>query len=283
MRAGHNMLHLTVHLMRDELPSASLALAELEAFVPDPRPLHGKHLREVPGERYRELYQRARSHYERLLNLQKELGLPLAVKAQDEPFLVLRREQVIATDQWLQEAWELCAPIEVRLHALCEDLTELDQLERSLDDFADLHIDLGQLHGEKQFLDLRIGMIPEKNIARLREALKMAGYLLLRVLGEGEVRRVALAGLARENAPLDKILMAAGFQPLELPASFTDEPQKIRQGLLRSREALATLRQQIKMRLANWVDTNKRELQRAVQLLDAVEPYLELDQAARAA
>lgn len=282
MRAGHNMLHLTLHLLRDDLPSAGLALAETGAFVPDRRPLREEALKEVPGERFRRRYHHARSHYDRLLHLQKELGVSPLASGPDRPYLVLRREQLEEVDQWLQQAWSYCAPIEVRLHQLREELAELEQLEKSLLDFADLDIDFGQLHANKAFLDLRIGLVPKENVARLREALEMDGYLLVHVLGKGEVVRVALAGLRREQGSLDAILAAAGFQVLELPSSFTGAPDKVRAGLQRSHAALDRLREQMRVRLGNWVDSNRRELQRAAQLLDSVEPYLELNEAARA-
>ena len=277
MRAGHNMLHLTLHLLRDDLPSAGLALAETGAFVPDRRPLREEALKEVPGERFRRRYHHARSHYDRLLHLQKELGVSPLASGPDRPYLVLRREQLEEVDQWLQQAWSYCAPIEVRLHQLREELAELEQLEKSLLDFADLDIDFGQLHANKAFLDLRIGLVPKENVARLREALEMDGYLLVHVLGKGEVVRVALAGLRREQGSLDAILAAAGFQVLELPSSFTGAPDKVRAGLQRSHAALDRFREQMRVRLGNWVDSNRRELQRAAQLLDSVEPYLELN------
>jgi len=282
MRAGNNMLHLTVHLLRDELPSASLALAEVGAFVPDRRPVYESELGDIPGEHFRERYHRARSHYERLVNLQKALDVVGVGHAADQPYLVLQREQLDEVDSWLSQAWQHCAPIEARLHELHEELAELDQLESSLRDFADLDIDLGQLHGNKQFLELRIGTLPAANLPRLQEALELEGYLLVKVLGSGEVVRVAVAGLRQEQGSLDKVLTAAGFQSLELPTSFTDSPDKIRDGLQLSRATLQKLYGQIQVRLANWVDSNQRELQRAAQLLDAAEPYLELNEAARA-
>ena len=47
IRAGHDMRHITLTLMREDLPSASLVLAELEAFAPDERPLLEAELPEV--------------------------------------------------------------------------------------------------------------------------------------------------------------------------------------------------------------------------------------------
>jgi V/A-type H+-transporting ATPase subunit I len=281
MRAGHNMLHLTLHLMREDLPSAGLALAELEAFVPDNRPLHQDALPEVPGKGFRERIRRARSYYERLTALQGELNVQ-APADDGAPVLVMRREQLIDVDEWLQAAWKHCAPIETKLHELQEHLADLEQLEHSLDDFADLDIDLGRLHGGNKYLDLRIGTLPASNVERLAESLQMEGYLVVLVLGEGEIVRVAIAGIPRTDAPLGNILAAAGFQPLDIPGEFRDSPDKVRAALQSSRKTLDNLRAQMQQRLANWVESNSRELLRARQLLDGAEPYVELNEAARA-
>ena len=34
-RAGHDIRHITIQLMREDLPRASLVLAELAGFAPD--------------------------------------------------------------------------------------------------------------------------------------------------------------------------------------------------------------------------------------------------------
>ncbi|MGB1111335.1 MAG: hypothetical protein ACPG4N_13320, partial [Gammaproteobacteria bacterium] len=74
IRAGLNMRHVTVHLMREDLPHASYALAELETFVPDERPLLADALTDVPGLAFRERISRARSHLDRLIHLVGDPG-----------------------------------------------------------------------------------------------------------------------------------------------------------------------------------------------------------------
>ena len=59
IRAGHDMRHVTVKLMREDLPLASLILAELEAFAPDERPLFESELPEIPGKSFRARISRA--------------------------------------------------------------------------------------------------------------------------------------------------------------------------------------------------------------------------------
>ena len=61
MTAGQTMRHVTLHLMREDLPRAGLALAELESFVPDDRPLHAEEMSEIPGENYRKRLHQAES------------------------------------------------------------------------------------------------------------------------------------------------------------------------------------------------------------------------------
>lgn len=275
MRAGHNMRHISVHLMREELPRASLALAELEAFVPDTRELTGDELPDQPGQRFRERVKAARGHLDRLVNLVGEPG-------EGETFLVLRREQVSETAEWLAEAWRQLLPIDEECHEVEEKLGELDQLDSTLDDFAGLDIDLADLQDQHLHLEILFGTLPASNLTRLREALGIEGHQVVRVVGEGETLRVVVAGLRDERSSMHKILTAAAFQPLQIPRTFRGEPEKVRSGLHRQRNALLKRRERLQHQLDNWVHSNRRRLAGARNLLDAAEPYLDVRGAARA-
>lgn len=143
MRAGSDMRHVTVTMMREDLPRASLVLAELETFAPDDRPLLESELPEIPGSTFRDRIRRAWGHLDRLVAL---LGDP--PHADTEPLLVLRREQLVEIDQWLADAWKQCTPCEEDLHQIEDDYQELHHLEQSLHDFAGLDIDLSRLQGD---------------------------------------------------------------------------------------------------------------------------------------
>ena len=118
IRAGADMKHVTLTLMREDLPTASLVLAESDAFAPDERPLLDSELPEVPGSAFRSRVRRAWGHYDRLVALLGESPRDAA----DTPVVVLRREQLIETEEWLTEAWKQCAPCEEQLHRI-EDQT----------------------------------------------------------------------------------------------------------------------------------------------------------------
>ncbi|HOP16168.1 MAG: V-type ATP synthase subunit I [Chromatiaceae bacterium] len=276
MRAGSDMRHVTVTMMREDLPRASLVLAELETFAPDDRPLLESELPEIPGSTFRDRIRRAWGHLDRLVAL---LGDP--PHADTEPLLVLRREQLVEIDQWLADAWKQCTPCEEDLHQIEDDYQELHHLEQSLHDFAGLDIDLSRLQGGHAHLDMRIGSVPSDNLARLRDVLELSNHLILNVAGEGETLRILVAGRREDAAVLDSVLHAAAFQPLIIPESFHDNPEALREELGNRRAELDRKCEQLRGQLANWLDTNHRQFLRARQLLVAAEPYVSLHGAAR--
>jgi V/A-type H+-transporting ATPase subunit I len=277
MRAGQDIRHVTIKLMRDDLPAAGLVLAELESFVPDERPLLESELPEVPGKSFRKRIRRAWGHLDRLTAL---FGAPGPTS--DEPhFPTPKRQQLIAIDDWLAEAWQHCAPCDEALHAIEEESRELGQLEQSLGDFAGLDIDLGRLQGTHQHLDMRIGTIPADNLERLREVLALSRHMILNIAGEGETLRILVAGERHAAEALDSVLQAAAFQPLTIPESFNDNPQALRNELREQRKALEEKREFVEQKIANWVAENGQRLTAAKRLLDAAEPYVSLQGAAR--
>jgi V/A-type H+-transporting ATPase subunit I len=277
MRAGSDMRHVTVTMMREDLPRASLVLAELETFAPDDRPLLESELPEIPGSTFRDRIRRAWGHLDRLVAL---LGDPPQSDT-EPPLLVLRREQLVEIDQWLADAWKQCTPCEEDLHLIEDDYQELHHLEQSLHDFAGLDIDLSRLQGGHAHLDMRIGSVPADNLARLRDVLALSNHLILNVAGEGETLRILVAGRREDAAVLDSVLHAAAFQPLMIPESFHDNPEALREELRLRRAELDRKCEQLRGQLANWLDTNHRQFLRARQLLIAAEPYVSLHGAAR--
>ncbi len=275
--AGRDMRHITIKLMREDLPRASLLLAELAAFAPDERPLLEAELPEIPGTSFRSRIRRAWGHFDRLAALLGELP------AQDPetPFLVLRREQLIEIDQWLAEAWKQCAPCDEALHRIEEEFSELHNLERSLEDFADLDIDLSRLQAQHTHLDMRIGSVPSENEPRLRDILAISNHLILNVAGDGDTLRILIAGRREDASALDSVLHAAAFQPLSIPQSFDDNPSALRTELAARREKLSQECAQLRGQLTNWMTTNRRQMLRARQMLEAAEPYVSLRGAAR--
>ncbi len=277
MRAGADMQHVTIKLMRDDLPRASLVLAELESFAPDERPLLESELPEIPGASFRTRIRRAWGHLDRLTSILG--GLPKLDPLTPQP--VMSREQLVEIDQWLADAWQHCRPCEEGLHRLDDEFRELAHLEQSLNDFADLDVDLSRLQGGQGLLDIRIGSIPADNLARLSDVLALSNHMILNVSGDAETQRIVVAG-SRQNADvLDSVLLAAAYQPLTIPESFDDNPEALRAELRERRTRLEAEREQWHGQMRDWLRDNGSQLQRAGQMLEAAEPYVHVHGAAR--
>jgi V/A-type H+-transporting ATPase subunit I len=275
--AGQDMRHITLKLMRDDLPRASLVLAELEAFAPDDRPLLESELPEIPGEDFRSRIRRAWGHLDRLLSLLGELP----EQDPDTPELVLRTEQLIEIDTWLANAWKQCVPCYEELHRIDEEFRELDQLKQSLEEFADLDVNLSWLQGEHDHLDVRIGSIPVENTPRLRDVLALSNHMILNEAGDGDTRRILVAGRREDASNLDRVLQAAAFKPVNIPESFDQHPNRVRDELQARQTRLEHRSENLRGKLANWRNSNRRQILRARQLLEAAEPFMSVRGAAR--
>ena len=276
-RAGHDIRHINIKLMREDLPRASLVLAELEAFAPDERPLLESELPEIPGLAFRSRIRRAWGHLDRLISLLGELP----EEDPDTPELVLRREQLIEIDKWLADAWQQCAPQDENLHRIEAEFHELHQLEKSLEDFAGLDVDLSRLQSEHEYLDIRIGTVPVENMPRLTDVLPLSNHLILNVAGDGDTRRILIAGRREDASILDSVLHAAAFQPINIPENFNDCPSAVCADLVVRRQELDQEYKQLRGELANWLSSNRRQMLRARQMLEAAEPYVSVRGAAR--
>lgn len=277
IRAGYDMRHVTLTLMREDLPSAGLVLADMESFAPDERPLLETELPEVPGAAFRNRIRRAWGHFDRLVALLGDLPRDDA----NFPPLVPRREKLIEIDLWLSDAWKQCAPCEEKLHQIENRTQELNELETSLEQFADLDVDLGQLRHMHRHVDMRLGTIPSDNLGRLRDVLSLSHHVIVNLSRHNETLRMLVAGRQDDAEILDSVLHAAAFQPLSIPESFDDNPDALRRELAERRERLNTESLELQAQLENWGSTNRPQLLRARQLLEAAEPYVNLRGAVR--
>ena len=277
IRAGYDMRHVTLTLMREDLPSAGLVLAEMESFAPDERPLLEAELPEVPGKAFRNRIRRAWGHFDRLVALLGDLPRDDA----NYPPLVPRREKLVEIDQWLADAWNQCVPCEEKLHQIESRTHELDELETSLEQFAGLDVDLGRLRDAHRHVDMRIGTVPRDNIARLSDVLSLSHHVIVRLSEHNETQRILVAGRHDDAPILDSVLHAAAFQPLSIPESFDDNPDTLRRELAERREQLNRESDELQAQLENWRSTNRPQLLRARQLLEAAEPYVSLHGAVR--
>ncbi|MES9928473.1 MAG: V-type ATP synthase subunit I, partial [Candidatus Thiodiazotropha sp. 6PDIVS] len=204
------MKQISIKLLTEDLPGASVILAGLNSFSPDNRPYEEIALPEVPGQSFREQFNQAKSRLDKISSLVDYTPSHSTGEA-----VPITEEQLSEANQWLGEAWETCSDFEERQRQQTEESRNIDQLETSLANFSNLTIDLGQLQGDQPFLETSIGMIPTLRVTQLEDALGLDGYLLFPFMESEKESHVLIVGAKREqSSKLKSVLDSAGFRPL---------------------------------------------------------------------
>ncbi len=274
------MKHVRLLLLTDDLPQASLTLAETASFHPDTRPPEEQMLANLPGVDYRELYQQARARLEKIAKL---------VAIDETPEIdtprVIYHEELAAINQQLRTRWDQASLFEERFRRIDEQERVVKEQEAALANFANLKIDLGALRKKTRFLDFHVGTVPRENVTRLEGAVKLADHMLFDYLRRGEQAHVIIVGPTGEKQEqLGAVLSSAGFQPLAIPEGIDDaNPASKREEFARRREALAQERLVLEAQLSEWRQENLEVLLGARRALLLAEPFVLLDPSIRSA
>lgn len=272
------MKHVRLLVLQEDLPQASLTLAETESFHPDSRPPAETRLVPLTDSRYQREYQQARSRLDKICQI-----LP-----NPEPDLnevrVVPLEELEATNAWLGEAWEQCLRHQEGFRELDEAERLLNEEEAALANFAELQVDLGMLRTKTRFLDFYVGIVPQENLDRLKGAVGLAGHLLFTYQQRGANAHVVIVGPAGEKADeLGSLLKTAGFQAIPLPHGLEDSPQAIRAAQDARREKIRIGREELEEAVGTCALVFHDRLAKAETVLELAEPFVTLDPAIRGA
>ncbi len=246
------MQRVTLQVLTDTAPEAALVLATCGVFNPETT-THSlaERLPETPGERYRELYRGAQSRLDKVL-------LHSTIRPEELDVIAVRdvsEDELAKLDVWLQQVWAKCSECQEGMRRVEENQKRVDDLIKTLDTFATLDIDLGQLQRKKQFLDVRVGTLPADNVPRLRDAVAIAGYLLSTFLLNNGIAHAIIAGPTGSEHQINAALQAAGWHPLEIPPEFHDRPENVREELRKRR---AQIVEEVQAQ-CNLIEMNRKE------------------------
>ena len=269
------MQRIALLVLREDAPGAAVVLAQRGIFDPE-APESPELLPEMPGERFGELYRVARGHLDKI-----RTHCPLAGSAPAPAARLPDEAELESLGTWLRTVWVQCSNCQESLRRAEEEQHYVAQIINMLDRLTALGIDVGLLMRSRQFLDVHIGMMPSGNVARVREAVGLAGYVLAPVQQTLGVAQAVIAGPKGHEAEVAAVLRAADWEAARLPTLLTDDPQTVRRQLLDHQnrmmaEADTRCRQ---------VDTLRREfggrLAEAVRVLGMAAPYAALGEALR--
>jgi V/A-type H+-transporting ATPase subunit I len=267
------MQHVTVHVVREDAPMAALVLADCGVFNPESAQAYGVRLPELPGARYRELYASARALLDKIQGFRGRRAPPAPPPARR----LVKEEELAALEHWLRERWLECSRCEEAFRRNDEERARARDLLRTLDEFSALDIDLNILQQQgRRFLDIQLGTLPGANLARLKEAAGLAGYVVSTFReSAGTAHAIAAGPIGREDE-IRPLLAAAGWQALAIPQEFRSRPEKVREELLGRLRTTEEAERHLAEKQLRTLEAVAPELDRAEQTLALAEPYVEL-------
>ncbi len=259
------MRHVSVFVLEDDSRAAALALARHGVFDPEDDADLAERLPGRPGASYRDHHRRAVSRLTRIL---AHYDLPLS-PADSGNFEPVEFAALADLAERLEALWRECARAEDERRELTAKRDNARRLLASLDLFAELDVDLGELRSSGRFLETRVGTVPTPNVARLGEALALSGFLIRPFAARDDLTHAVVVGPRGDGEEPSATLSVAGWQATTVPPEFSERPQAVRRKLEDMRadaeaavaeraEAVARRREALANELTAAADTLKR-------------------------
>ena len=273
------MKHVRLLVLTEDLPQASLALADMESFHPDTRPPTEARLAGLPGREYREVFTQATARLEKIGKL-----IPVPQPHEIEEVRVVDFNELQSLNAWLGKVWNESSAYEEDLRRLDDEERLVKEQQAALANFAHLNIDLGMLRSKTRFLDFYVGLVPRENLRQLEGAVGLAGYILHVYMQQDESAHVVIVGPAgTKESQLSAVLDAAGFQNLPIPQELDRNPAELQRDLDAQRASIDAQRKALLETLARWADPFAGPLLEARRTLMLAEPLVSLDPSIRSA
>ncbi len=273
------MKHVRLLILTEDLPQASLALADVESFHPDTRPPTEARLAGLPGREYREVFAQATARLEKIGKL-----IPVPQTPEIEEVRVVDFAELQNLNAWLGKVWNETSSYEEDLRRLDDEERLVKEQQAALVNFAHLNIDLGMLRSKTRFLDFYVGLVPRENLRQLEGAVGLAGYILHVYMQQDESAHVVIVGPAgTKESQLSAVLDAAGFQNLPIPQELDRTPAELQRDLEAQRQSIDSQRKTLLETLARWSEPFAGPLLEARRTLMLAEPLVSLDPSIRSA
>jgi V/A-type H+-transporting ATPase subunit I len=268
------MLRIELSLLREDAPQVSLLLANYGNFDPEFSEVTPEQLPELPGDAYRLAYTETRAHLDKIL-AHYEIEAPETV---DAPMQPVAPQQLAEIASWLKTVWDSCSEEQERMRQLREEHRHASQLLRVLDQFMDISIDLSLLQKKSALLDVRIGTLPRANVQRFEEALRLAGYVAIRFFSREEQVHLIIAGASKQAQEIERVLQAANWRAMDVPAEFHGRPKDVRRELSERMVRMSDQQRQddAHRRTQPAQDRLRERLLAASHILARAAPYAEL-------
>ena len=271
------MKHVRLLVLTDDLPRASLALAETQCFHPDRREPESERFATLPGRPFHEIHTQAQARLDKIARL-----IPFEPVTNLEPARVIDQAELARLNDWLGRLWDETSSYEEDFRQLDDQEHLIHEQQAALENFSHLDIDLGMLRAKTRFLNIHVGLVPRENLRQLEGAVALAGYILHVYLERGDNTHVVIVGPAdAKDAGLASVLAAAGFQAIPIPEGLDREPTELQRDFETRLAAIAEERAQLTETLQRWSECYHEPLREAQRTLRLADPLVSLDESLR--
>jgi V/A-type H+-transporting ATPase subunit I len=225
------LYHMTLWCLSSEMQDMALLLARRGVYDPSPAPR--TELPDTAGQEYRETYQEARSRLDKIV---AQCGPP-EMSAMPGNAQAPTLEELKALNNRLGETWRICLEYQSCRNEFEQQRRQLAALEETHSRLQQFRKDISPLLQTRALLKVRIGQVPTSNVHRLREALELAGNLLL-PFDHAEGHTFALIAGTPNQEDLGSLLAQAGWRDLPIPQELQTQPEIAREHLKSQREHL---------------------------------------------
>ena len=265
------MRHVTLYLMKEELPLAALALAKLGVLDPDS--VQDEAREASPAARFQELHANASQLF---LKIARTLGFTPPLTEPGALPADIDSKRLESLFEGLRPIWSRCNRHEESMRGLREEIRQLQQQQRAVDTFLKLRLDLSKISADHRFLDMRVGSVDSSELQRLRESLGLIHFKVIEFDRQEGRAHLVLLGLKGLDQQLNPVLRAAGYRTLFLPQGLKGYPRDLHLQLGERLDALALELADAERQTDELRERYSGDLEEAALVLAAAAPLAEL-------
>jgi len=265
------MQHLSLTMLRDDAPTASIELAKLQAVHLIESRNDDSPLDDMPAMDYQQLYQSLNSRYHKIaqyfdhpINTGQIISQAVSNEALEE------------INDRVKKIWGHISDHEEEIRQAKDNINLTHQLESSLERFRNLDIDLGKLARESQFIKIFIGTIPNNEHDQLKRALSLANTVM-DVFHLTDIHHYVTVVTSRDQqADVSEILKSAGFHEMSIPQELHQHPDVIRRNIEKQLFDYQKQIDELMVKIKKIIHDNRDILDETLKILIGAKPYAAL-------
>ncbi len=265
------MQHISLTMMKDDAPVASIALAQMQVMHLIERKTADNPLSDSPALDYQQVFQHLNNRFKKIAHYLQDLDQKQVAKPRAVSFADLQQ-----ANKTVRSLWQEISAHEENMRIAKEKMHTANQLASSLSRFENLNTDLGKLSDTSLFLKIFIGTVPHSELKQLQRALSLANTVI-DVFHHADIHDyVTVVTEIGHQQDILEILKSAGFHELTIPPELRSHPDKIKLEIQQQQQENQLVVQQELKAITDFLTRHQHELLQIKDLLALATPYAAL-------